>query len=140
MLNEVFFYAFGSVMFASFISLVGIFTISMKEENLTKILLYLVAFSTGALLGGAFFHLLPECFEKIGFGLNVSISILFGIVVFFVLEKMIHWRHCHIPTSEKHPHPFAYMNLIGDGIHNFIDGLIIGGAYIVNFELGIITT
>jgi zinc and cadmium transporter len=74
------------------------------------------------------------------FSAEISLYVLMGIVSFFFIEKFIHWRHCHIPTSDRHPHPFAYMNLFGDGVHNFIDGLIIGASYIVSIPLGIATT
>jgi len=66
--------------------------------------------------------------------------VILGILVFFILEKLIHWRHCHIPTSKGHPHPLAFMNIIGDGAHNFIDGLVIGGAYLVSVPVGIAAT
>ena len=139
-LLETWLYALASVFVVSAISLIGIVTISIKEEKLAKILLYLVGFSAGGLLGGAFIHLLPEAVEEFGFGVNVSVSVLAGIIIFFIMEKAVHWRHCHIPTSEKHPHPFAYMNLVGDSIHNFIDGLIIGAGYIASLPIGIVTT
>jgi zinc and cadmium transporter len=129
-----------SVIIVSLISLVGLFTFAIKIEKLSKILLFFVSFSAGALFGGAFIHLMPEAVEKYGFGLNVSLFLILGIVLFFILEKFVHWRHCHIPTSKNHPHPLAYMNLVGDGFHNFIDGLVIGGAYLVNFSLGFATT
>ena len=115
-----------SVTIVSLIAFVGILTFSMREEKLGKMLLYLVSFAAGGLLGGAFIHLLPEVSEEYGFSTFVSLSVLVGIITFFVVEKLIHWRHCHIPTSAKHLHPFAYMNLVGDGVHNFIDGLIMG--------------
>ena len=60
--------------------------------------------------------------------------------MFFILEKIIYWRHCHIATSKEHPHPFGTMNLIGDGLHNFIDGIIIAGSFLLNIQLGIATT
>jgi len=133
-------YSVLSVVVVSLIAFVGIVTFSVKEEKLGKILLYLVSFAAGGLLGGAFLHLLPEVVSEYGFTPFVSLSVLAGIVTFFVVEKLIHWRHCHIPTSAKHPHPFAYMNLIGDGVHNFIDGLIIAGSYLVDISLGLTTT
>jgi zinc and cadmium transporter len=129
-----------SVFVVSLISLIGVFTISIKDEKLGKVLLYFVSFAAGALLGDAFIHIMPEAIEQYGFGILVSLSILAGMMVFFVLEKLIHWRHCHVPTSESHPHPFAYMNLVGDTVHNFIDGLIIGGSYIVSIPVGVATT
>ena len=129
-----------SVIVVSIISLVGILTLWVKEQNLKKILLHLVSFSAGALFGDVFIHLIPEVMEKTGFGLTLSILILFGILFSFVIERILQWRHCHIPTSSEHPHSYAYMNLFGDAIHNFLDGLIIGGAYIISIPVGIATT
>ncbi|MFO8016777.1 MAG: ZIP family metal transporter [Candidatus Woesearchaeota archaeon] len=129
-----------SVVIVSLLSLIGVFTIAMREEKLRKTLFFFVSFSVGALLGGAFIHLLPETVEQYGFGLRISVFVLLGLIVFFVMEKFVHWRHCHIPTSDHHPHPFVYMNLIGDGLHNFIDGMVIAGSYIVSVPLGIATT
>jgi len=104
---------------------------------LDKIVVFLVSLSAGSLLGGAFLHLLPEAAEVI------EPSLLFGIflisfVGFFVIEKVIHWRHCH--TTDCPTHPFGYMNLVGDSVHNFIDGLVIAGAFMVDIKLGIATT
>ena len=84
--------------------------------------------------------LLPESFEKLGANLTSSLYIVIGILIFFVLEKFIRWRHCHIATPEGHPHPVAVMNLIGDGVHNLIDGMLIGASYIVSIPIGISTT
>jgi zinc and cadmium transporter len=105
-------------------------------------LIFFVSFSAGALLGGAFIHLLPEIVEDVGFEFHISIYILVGILTFFAMEKLIYWRHCHILTSDEHVHTFTYMNLIGDGVHNFIDGMIIAGSYMLDktMTLGISTT
>jgi len=136
---NVWLYTIGSVIIVSLISLVGVFSISIDETRLRKMLLFLVSFAAGALLGGAFLHLLPESVEH-GLEPKVSIFILAGIFGFFILEKIICWRHCHIPTSDEHPHPVGLMNLVGDGFHNLMDGMIIAGSYLVNIPLGISTT
>ncbi len=138
--SQIYLYSFGSVFLVSLISFVGLFTFAIREHVLEKILLFLVSFSAGALFGDAFIHLLPEAVKTFGFSVSVSLSLLGGIIVFFVLEKFIHWRHCHIPTSEKHPHPVAFMNLVGDGVHNLIDGLVIAGSYMASIPIGIATT
>ena len=137
---EAWLYSFVSVCIVSLISLVGVLTFSVRRETLRSVLLYLVSFSAGALFGDSFIHLIPEAVEEGGFGLNISLFILLGIIFSFIMEKFLQWRHCHIPTSGEHPHPFAYMNLFGDAVHNFIDGLIIAGSYIVGPSLGVATT
>jgi len=114
--------------------------IAIKEEKLKKILLFLVSFAAGGLLGDSFIHLLPEAVEEDGFSLSVSLAVLVGLLLFFVLEKFICWRHCHIPTSKSHPHPVVFMNLIGDGFHNFIDGAVISASFLTTIPLGIATT
>jgi len=119
---------------------VGVFTFAIKPARLKKILLFFVSFSAGALFGDAFIHLLPEAAKELGFGLPFALSILAGILLFFGLEKFMHWRHCHIPTTKDHPHPFGMMNLIGDGLHNFIDGVLIAAAYMADSSIGIATT
>lgn len=137
---QIWIYTLGSVIAISIISLIGILTISIKKSLLEKLILYMVSFAVGALLGGAFLHLMPEIANETGFRHEQGALILGGIIIFFVLEKFIHWRHCHVPTSDKHPHPFAIINLIGDMFHNFMDGLIIAGSYLVSIPLGISTT
>ncbi len=129
-----------SVIIVSLVSFVGVLTLVLKDVTIRKFLLYFVGFSAGALLGDVFIHLLPEITEIAGFDLSISFYILLGIVASFIIEKAVHWRHCHIPTSKKHPHPFAYMNLFGDAVHNFIDGLIIAASYLVSIPVGIATT
>jgi zinc and cadmium transporter len=133
-------YTIFSVFAVSLIAFVGLFTISIQLDRLKKILLFLVSFAAGALLGDAFLHLLPEAIDKNYPSLNLALFILLGMVIFFILEKIIHWYHCHIPTSEEHPHPVGLMNLVGDGLHNFIDGAIIAGSYLISPALGLATT
>lgn len=130
----------GSVLIISLVSLIGVITLALNDEKIRKILLFLVSFSTGALLGDVFIHLLPEMTGKYGLGLNTSLYILSGIILFFILEKFICWRHCHIPTSEEHPHPVGIINLVGDGLHNFIDGAVIAGSFMFSLPMGIATS
>jgi zinc and cadmium transporter len=132
-------YSLVSVLIISLVAFVGLITLSIKAEKLKKVLIYFISFSAGALFGGAFLHLLPEVSES-GVGLGMSLSIIFGIVLFFSLEKLIHWRHCHMPITKTHVHPFAYMNLLGDALHNFLDGVIIATSYILSVPAGIATT
>lgn len=140
-MENAFFYSILSVLAVSLLSLVGVLFLGVKEKKLKTILIYLISFSTGALLGDAFLHLLPEIVEENGFKLTTSFSLLGGIAIFLVLEKVIHWHHCHADMPhEKHVHPFAYTNLVGDALHNFIDGIIIAAAYIVSLPAGIATT
>ncbi len=133
-------YSLVSVILVSLLSFVGVFFLAFKKEKLQKILLFLVSFAAGGLLGDAFLHLLPEAVEEAGFTIEISLAVLVGLLTFFVLEKFIAWRHCHIPTSKEHPHPVAIMNLIGDGLHNFTDGLIIAASFLASFPLGVATS
>ncbi|MEK6958054.1 MAG: ZIP family metal transporter [archaeon] len=137
---ETWIYTIGSVVIVSLISLIGLFTISVKTETLKNYLHYLISFSAGALLGDVFIHLLPEAVAKYGFGIEISLIVLGGIVFSFIVEKFVRWRHCHMPVDGHHTHPLAFMNLIGDAFHNFIDGLIIGASYMVALPVGIATT
>ena len=133
-------YSLLSIAVVSLVSLVGVFTLSIKEKTLKKILLYFVSFSAGALFGDAFLHLLPELVSETGFTVHISLYILVGILFSLIIETFIHWRHCHIPESKEHVHPFAIMNLLGDAVHNFIDGLIIGASYVISIPVGLATT
>ena len=134
------FYTILSVFIVSLVSLVGVLTISISVEKLKKLLLFLVSFAAGALLGDAFIHLIPESYIENSNASLIPFFILLGIILFFILEKILFWRHCHIPTSQQHPHPLAVNNIVGDGFHNFIDGMIIAGSYMVSLPLGLATT
>ena len=124
-----------STLIISIFALIGVITLHLNQKLLEKILLLLVALSAGALMGGAFIHLLPEAVEMAG--ADIIIYSLFGFIIFFLVEKLFHWRHCHKGVCDVHT--FGYMNLIGDSIHNFIDGLIIAVAFVTNIPLGITT-
>lgn len=137
---QVWFYSLASVIIVSLISLIGIFALAINTEKLKSILIYFVSFSAGALMGDAFIHLLPEIVEEAGFGLIISFGVLFGIIFSFLIEKVIHWNHCHLPITATHVHSFSLMNLFGDAVHNFIDGLIIGASYLVSIPVGLYTT
>jgi zinc and cadmium transporter len=135
-------YIFGiiSVSVISVISLVGIMAFWLAEEKTEKALIYVVSFAAGGLFGDAFFHLIPEAAGKNGFEITSSFLITFGILSSFAVERFLQWRHCHIPTSDEHPHSFAYMNLFGDAVHNLVDGIIVGGSYMASIPLGVATT
>jgi zinc and cadmium transporter len=122
----------------SLIAFVGIFTFLLREELLNRALLILVALSAGALLGGAFLHLIPETIEQVGGGLDIFLYLLLGFCLFFVLEQFLQWRHQH--TTSRAVKPFSYLILVSDGVHNFIDGLVIAASFISSYPLGIATT
>ncbi|MFH0831686.1 MAG: ZIP family metal transporter [archaeon] len=121
----------------SAISFIGILSFMLKRKILDSLLLVLVALSAGVLIGGAFLHLIPEALGMIEANL-VFLYVLLGFAIFFVLEKVLHWRHCH--TDNCSVHSFAYMNLYGDALHNFLDGVIIAGSFVAGVPLGITTT
>jgi zinc and cadmium transporter len=123
----------------SLLSLVGAITLVLKPRVLQRSLIVLISFAAGALLGDAFLHLIPEIAESPeGFTQQASLSILAGVLGFFVLEKVLHWHHAHMP-SEEVLHPVAITNLIGDALHNFVDGTIIAGSFLASPELGVAT-
>ncbi len=116
---------------------VAVIFLYFREETLHKIILFLVSLSAGALMCGAFLHLLPEASQEIETD-KLYLIVLFSFVFFFFMEKLLFWRHCH--KEDCQIHTFGYMNLFGDALHNFIDGLIIASTFLVDFNLGIATT
>jgi zinc and cadmium transporter len=127
-----------SVTVVSLISFVGVIFIGLKESLLRRIVMVLVGFASGTLLGGAFFDLLPEAVNMINPPITIFYFVILGIIVFFCIEKFLYWRHCHEEKCQVHT--FAYISLVGDGVHNFIDGMIIAATFVLGFELGFITT
>jgi zinc and cadmium transporter len=125
-----------SLFLISAIAFVGVFSFGLSETALNGILPSLVGFAAGALIGGAFLHLLPETIEM-STSMNIFLVLSFGFILFFLLERLM-WRHCHKGVCEVHP--FAYVNLVGDGVHNFIDGLVIAASFLSSIELGIVTS
>jgi len=120
-----------------FLALVGAVTFVFSKKVLNKILLFLVAFATGALLGGALFHLIPESLEEIK-AYTTILLIIAGFTIFYLIEKILHWHHCH--KGECHIHTVNYLILIGDGVHNFVDGLIIAASFLISIPIGITTS
>jgi len=135
------FYILLSTFLVSLISFVGALSLFFKEKFLNKILLILVAFSAGALIGSAFLHLLPEAIETAGIEntLKVFVFALLGFCLFYILEEFIKWHHHH-STSHSEIHSFSYLILFSDGLHNFLDGLIIAGSFVVSPISGVATT
>lgn len=132
-------YTLISVTFVSLLSLVGVITLSLREARLRKVLIFLVAFAVGALLGDVFIHLLPESFEKIGTNLITPLLVIVGFLIFFVLEKFVRWRHLGSAQTSK-IQPVVTMNIVGDAVHNFIDGMLIAASFMVSVPIGITTT
>lgn len=131
----------------SLFSLSGIFALSLREDTLHRILFFLVAFSAGSILGASIFDLLPEAVELVDEEV-VFIYIAMGFVAFFVLERFIYWYHGHghhsdieeLVDERTATKGFAYLNIIGDAIHNFIDGMIIAASFTVGAHVGVATT
>jgi zinc and cadmium transporter len=137
-MSQIWFYTFLSLAAVSGLSFVGALTLTLGNDRLNKVLLYLVSFSAGALLGDVFLHLMPQL-SATGFGVREGFYILSGIFVFFVFEKYIHWHHSHMEHKEE-IHAVVYLAIFGDALHNFIDGLVIAGSFLVSPALGLATT
>lgn len=117
--------------------MLAIFVLTIKKELLDKILLFLISVSTGTLMGAAFFDLLPEGLERLS-SENLFLIVVISFIIFYLIEKFFHWRHCH--EQECEIHTFGYLNLIGDSIHNFIDGMIIAATFLIDIRLGVTTS
>lgn len=120
----------------SAIALVGSVTLFLKPATLQRIILPLVAFSAGSVIGGAFFHMIPAGLAEYGSADSFFVWLLAGFSVFFALEQFMHWHHCNRAKASCRK-PLSYLILIGDGLHNFIGGLAIVGTFLVDIRLGV---
>lgn len=128
-----------ATLLVSLVSLVGVVILSLKEKTLHAVIFILMSLATGTLFGSAFLDLIPESIEKINTH-SALLTVLLGLIVFFIVEKLIYWHHHHHSKHGKKEKPLAYLNLIGDAVHNFFDGAAIAASFMVNTELGITTT
>jgi len=131
-----------SVLAVSAVPLGGFLLLARGEERLERMLQPLVAFAVGALLAGAFLHLLPEAIAELGAGPPVFLGVPVGFVGFFALEKFLWRSHGHEPRNNRArggPR-LATLNLVGDGLHNLIDGMVIAAAWVADPALGLTTT
>jgi zinc and cadmium transporter len=136
-------YTLISVVLISLVAVLAIIPVLLKKKLSKHFLLILLSLSVGTLLGGVFIHFFPEMAEH-GYHLETAIFIIIGFLVFFIIEKFVHYRHnknCQQGNcGHGHGYHLAPLNLIGDGVHNFIDGMVIAGSYIVSIPLGIAAT
>ncbi|MEK6954299.1 MAG: ZIP family metal transporter [Candidatus Micrarchaeota archaeon] len=131
-----------ATLLVSLASLAGIALMRANEERTKQLLFYLVSFSAGTLLGAAFLDLLPEALEGAA-AKGILLATLAGILIFFILEKIIHWHHHHDPHRKRKGNgikPLGYLNLVGDGLHNFFDGSAIAASFMAGTPVGIATT
>ena len=131
-------YALIASVIVSLISLIGVLALVIKDNLFKKLIIFLVAFAAGGLIGGAFLDIIPEAAEYVKDITQLFLYVILGYMLFFILEKYLHWRHCH--SAECKIHRFTYLNIVGDIVHNFCDGLIIGTVFLVNIKVGIATT
>ena len=127
----------GSGVLMSAIALVGSVTLLMKESTLDRVVLPLVAFSAGSMLGGAFFHMVPAGLQQME-PIPLFSWLLGGFTTFFALEQFLHWHHCHRASAECKK-PLGYLVLLGDGLHNLIGGFAVAGTFLIDIRLGITT-
>jgi len=132
---DTFWWIFLGGVLMSAIALVGSVTLLLSEATLNRIIMPLVAFAAGSLLGGAFFHMLPAALEKAPADPAVFLWALVGFAVFFALEQFLHWHHCHRASSDC-KEPLTYLILLGDGLHNFLGGLGVAGVFLIDVRLG----
>lgn len=137
-------YTIGATFLISLLSMIGIFTLSLSESRLHKILNFLIAYSAGTILGASLFDLMPEAVELVDEHV-VFLIVALGFIFFMFMERGLYWYHGHGHSHEFPSHngdedmikSFAYLNIIGDFVHNFIDGMIIAASFINGFTVGV---
>ena len=129
-----------SVIIVSLTSFIGVVAISANVRGIQRAIFVLVSLAVGAMFGDAFIHLLPEAYRSSDSTLATPVSILAGVLLFFLLEKFLLWRHEHVPHYGDCIHPVGYVNFVAEGLHNLIDGLLIGSSYLVSLPVGLATT
>ena len=134
---ETLWWIIGSGLAMSAIALVGSVTLLLSERMLQRVLTPLVAFAAGSLLGGAFFHMIPAAATRLAADVLLYGLVLAGFAVFFAMEQFLHWHHCHREAIACKK-PLTYLILIGDGLHNLIGGLAIGGIFLMDIRLGVL--
>lgn len=140
-MNDAFLLTFLSVSGVSLLSLLGAVTLFFNKPFLRKILIFMVSISAGAMFGDVFIHLLPEIAKRSAFNLSVSAAFIFGILISFIIERLILWNTCHDhECTEKDKRAFTYMILYGDSVHNFIDGIVIASSYLISPAVGLAST
>lgn len=136
----VYIYALLGTLAVSLVSLVGLFSLSVKVEFIKKYIFLFLSLAVGALLGDVFIHLIPESFEDLAHGTNVGLLVIAGLFLFFTMEKLLHWHHHSDDIEEYHLHPVGKLVLFSDGVHNFIDGVVIGVSFLISVPVGMATT
>ncbi len=123
---------------AGSVSLAGLLLL-LKEDKLQKTATYLVSLAGGTLLGAAFLGMMPKAINLLNGSIILQITLI-GIVVFFLIEKIILWRTCYNKDCERYQNASAPLILIGDAFHNFIDGIVIASAFLSSINFGILAT
>ncbi len=134
--------SFLAVIIISLISIVAIYFLIAHLPSFSRFNFHLVSIAVGSLLGDAFIHLLPEANDLITNSLLVSLLVIFGMLLFFSLEKLIRWHHCHNPDyhQDDHSEHIVPVSLVGEVFHNFIDGVVIASSFMVSPSVGIATS
>lgn len=135
-----FIYALSAALLVSLVSLVGLVYLLFNNLLMGQIIPYAVALAIGVLLGNAFFHLIPESLEQGLSSFFVYGCSFAGVVTFWLIDRILSHNHPTVDSNQKSIRSIGKLNLLGDGFHNFIDGLLIGGSFMIGPELGIATT